>query len=274
MRLLILLLFFQTLSFAQYNLYNINNYSIKQDSLLQPLPTKAMFKSLLIPGWGQYQNKDDIWKTVAFISVEIAGIISSIQLTNKAENIRHDFEKYGDEHWTLERWYNNSRLIFPNNWKNILVGTHKLSLNINGNYYFTDELSNLIEIYRWNDISVIRDRDFYENIGKYDQFVGGWDDKYDNPFDGKGNWYTIQKENVESIILTKNKNYYRDLRHESNQLKHYSRYAVTTIMFNHIISGLDAFIVSNKKNNFPKIRLNYSRINKWGVGGVQITYAW
>ena len=274
MRLLILLLFFQTLSFAQYNLYSINNYSIKQDSLLQPLPTKAMFKSLLIPGWGQYQNKDDIWKTVAFISVEIAGIISSIQLTNKAENIRHDFEKYGDEHWTLERWYNNSRLIFPNNWKNILVGTHKLSLNINGNYYFTDELSNLIEIYRWNDISVIRDRDFYENIGKYDQFVGGWDDKYDNPFDSKGNWYTIQKENVESIILTKNKNYYRDLRHESNQLKHYSRYAVTTIMFNHIISGLDAFIVSNKKNNFPKIRLNYSRINKWGVGGVQITYAW
>ena len=274
MRLLILLLFFQTLSFAQYNLYSINNYSIKQDSLLQPLPTKAMFKSLLIPGWGQYQNKDDIWKTVAFISVEIAGIISSIQLTNKAENIRHDFEKYGDEHWTLERWYNNSRLIFPNNWKNILVGTHKLSLNINGNYYFTDELSNLIEIYRWNDISVIRDRDFYENIGKYDQFVGGWDDKYDNPFDGKGNWYTIQKENVESIILTKNKNYYRELRHESNQLKHYSRYAVTTIMFNHIISGLDAFIVSNKKNNFPKIRLIYSRINKWGVGGVQITYAW
>jgi len=274
LRLLILLLFFQTLSFAQYNLYSINNYSIKQDSLLQPLPTKAMFKSLLIPGWGQYQNKDDIWKTVAFISVEIAGIISSIQLTNKAENIRHDFEKYGDDHWTLERWYNNSRLIFPNNWKNILIGTHKLSLNINGNYYFTDELSNLIEIYRWNDISVIRDRDFYENIGKYDQFVGGWDDKYDNPFDGKGNWYTIQKENVESIILTKNKNYYRDLRHESNQLKHYSRYAVTTIMFNHIISGLDAFIVSNKKNNFPKIRLNYSRINKWGVGGVQITYAW
>ena len=274
MRLLIILLFFQTLSFAQYNLYSINNYSIKQDSLLQPLPTKAMFKSLLIPGWGQSQNKDDIWKTVAFISVEIAGIISSIQLTNKAENIRHDFEEYGDEHWTLERWYNNSRLIFPNNWKNILVGTHKLSLNINGNYYFTDELSNLIEIYRWNDISVIRDRDFYENIGKYDQFVGGWDDKYDNPFDGKGNWYTIQKENVESIILTKNKNYYRDLRHESNQLKHYSRYAVTTIMFNHIISGLDAFIVSNKKNNFPKIRLNYSRINKWGVGGVQITYAW
>mgnify|MGYP001033780051 FL=1 len=274
MRLLIILLFFQTLSFAQYNLYSINNYSIKQDSLLQPLPTKAMFKSLLIPGWGQYQNKDDIWKTVAFISVEIAGIISSIQLTNKAENIRHDFEKYGDDHWTLERWYNNSRLIFPNNWKNILIGTHKLSLNINGNYYFTDELSNLIEIYRWNDISVIRDRDFYENIGKYDQFVGGWDDKYDNPFDGKGNWYTIQKENVESIILTKNKNYYRDLRHESNQLKHYSRYAVTTIMFNHIISGLDAFIVSNKKNNFPKIRLNYSRTNKWGVGGVQITYAW
>jgi len=274
LKFLISLFFIQKLIFGQYDLHNINNYSIKQDSNLLPLPAKAMFKSLLIPGWGQAQNKDKLWKTVAFVSVEVAGLFSSIRFVNKAENIRNNFETFGDEHWTLERWYNNTRLIFPNNWQSILIGTHKLSLNINGKYYFTDELKDLIEIYQWNDISVIRDRDFYENIGKYDQFVGGWDDEYDNPYDDKGNWYTIQKENVESIILTKNKDYYRGLRHDSNILKHYSRYAITSVMFNHIISGLDAFVVSSKKNNFPKIQLNYSAINKWAVGGVQITYAW
>ena len=274
MRFLITLFLLQNLIFAQYNHYDIKNYALKQDSLFLPLPAKAMFKSLLIPGWGQVQNRDHWWKSVLFAGVDVLGIFSSIKLTNEAENIRHDFEQYGDDHWTLERWYNNTRLIFPNSWKNILIGTHKLSLNINGNYYFTDELNDLIETHGGNAISVIRDRDFYENIGKYDQFVGGWDDEYDNPYDSKGNWYTIQKGNVESIILTKNKNYYRDLRYDSNQLKHYSRYAITAIMFNHIISGLDAAIVSNKNNNFPNVHLNYSSINKSGVGGVQITYAW
>ena len=274
MKFLITLFLLQKLIFAQYDHYNIKNYVLKQDSLFLPLPAKAMFKSLLIPGWGQVQNNDYWWKSALFAAVDVLGIFSSIKLTNEAENIRRDFEQYGDDHWTLERWYNNTRLIFPNSWKNILIGTHNLSLNINGNYYFTDELNDLIETHGWNAISVIRDRDFYENIGKYDQFVGGWDDEYDNPYDSKGNWYTIKKGNVESIILTKNKNYYRDLRYDSNQLKHYSRYAITAIMFNHIISGLDAAIISNKNNNFPNVHLNYSSINKSGVGGVQITYAW
>ena len=147
-------------------------------------------------------------------------------------------------------------------------------MNINDNYYYTDQLNDLIKIYDWNNIYVIRDRDFYENIGKYDQFVGGWDDEYDDPFDNKGNWYTQQKGKVESIILTKNKNYYRDLRYDSKQLKLYSRYALTAIMFNHIISALDAAIVSSKMKNFPNMRLNYTSINKSGVGGVQVTYTW
>ena len=74
---------------------------------------------------------------------------------NKAEDIRHDFEQYGDDHWSLERWFNNTKLIFPNNWKNILVGTHKLSLNINDNYYYTDQLNDLInkEIIQVFDLS-------------------------------------------------------------------------------------------------------------------------
>ena len=272
---IVLAIVFQTLSFAQYNLYSINNYSIKQDSLLQPLPTKAMFKSLLIPGWGQYQNKDDIWKTVAFISVEIAGIISSIQLTNKAENIRHDFEKYGDDHWTLERWYNNSRLIFPNNWKNILIGTHKLSLNINGNYYFTDELNDLIETHGWNAISVIRDRDFYENIGKYDQFVGGWSD-------ANTDWYWEEKQledSTEIVIKTPLKANYLDQRFESNKMLDRAKFSITALLFNHVISGLEA-VLTNQKQSREKLNpttietdvsLLYNPYNPGGVGGVALT---
>ena len=275
MRKILLFNILLSIGLAQFNPYDLNNYTVQRDSVSIPLPAKAMFKSLLIPGWGQFHNKDNWWKAIIFAGVETLGIISAVNFENKAESIRRDFEAFGDKHWTLERWYKNTQKIFPDSWYNTIIGTHKLGLKINGNYYFSDKLTDLIKSYTWTEITVIRDRNFYENIGKYDQFVGGWDDVYDDPFDSEGSWYTIKKGNVESIILTEQKNYYRSLRHDSNILKHYSKYSVSAVMFNHLASALEAAYTANKKDkNLPKFGLNYDPLNKWGVGGVQITYAW
>ena len=275
MRKILLFNILLSIGLAQFNPYDLNNYTVQRDSAGIPLPAKAMFKSLLIPGWGQFHNKDNWWKAIIFAGVETLGIISAVNFENKAERIRRDFEAFGDKHWTLERWYKNTQKIFPDSWYNTIIGTHKLGLKINGNYYFSDKLTDLIKSYTWTEITVIRDRNFYENIGKYDQFVGGWDDVYDDPFDSEGSWYTIKKGNVESIILTEQKNHYRSLRHDSNILKHYSKYSVSAVMFNHLASALEAAYTANKKDkNLPKFALNYDPLNKWGVGGVQITYAW
>ena len=275
MRKILLFNIFLSIGLTQFNPYDLNNYTVQRDSVSIPLPAKAMFKSLLIPGWGQLHNKDNWWKAIIFAGVETLGIISAVNFENKAERIRRDFEAFGDKHWTLERWYKNTQKIFPDSWYNTILGTHKLGLKINGNYYYSDKLTDLIKSYTWTEITVIRDRNFYENIGKYDQFVGGWDDVYDDPFDSVGSWYTIKKGNVESIILTEQKNHYRSLRHDSNILKHYSKYSVSAVMFNHLASALEAAYTANKKDkNLPKFGLNYDPLNKWGVGGVQITYAW
>ena len=275
MRKILLFNILLSIGLAQFNPYDLNNYTVQRDSVSIPLPAKAMFKSLLIPGWGQFHNKDNWWKAIIFAGVETLGIISAVNFENKAERIRRDFEAFGDKHWTLERWYKNTQKIFPDSWYNTIIGTHKLGLKINGNYYFSDKLTDLIKSYTWTEITVIRDRNFYENIGKYDQFVGGWDDVYDDPFDSEGSWYTIKKGNVESIILTEQKNHYRSLRHDSNILKHYSKYSVSAVMFNHLASALEAAYTANKKDkNLPKFGLNYDPLSKWGVGGVQITYAW
>ncbi len=266
---------FLTIGFAQFNPYDISNYPIQQDSVGIPAPAKAMFKSFLIPGWGQVQNEDPWWKPVLYAGVETVGLISSINYGWRAEDIRRDFEAYGDDHWALDRWYSNTQKIFPDRWREIIMGTHKLGLKIGSNYYHTDQLAELVNQYSWSEIAVIRNRDFYENIGKYDQFVGGWDDDYDDPFDSVGNWFTVKKGNVESIILTKRKDNYRNLRHQSNLLKHYSRYAVTVVMLNHLTSGLEAAWTANRKaKNLPEFSLNFNPLNKWGVGGVRITYTW
>jgi len=275
MRKTIPFIFCFSIGFGQVSPLGPSNFTIQKDSIELSLPAKAMFKSLILPGWGQIQNSDPWWKPVLFAGVETIGWVSSSRYSGRAESIRRDFEAYGDIHWGLERWYIRTQTIFPDNWNDIIIGTHKLGLKVDGNYYHSDQLSELLKAYSWSDISVIRDRDFYENIGKYDQFVGGWDDEYDDPFDSEGNWWSVKKEDVESIILTKQKDYYRDLRHQSNIWKHYSRYAVSVVMFNHVLSGLDAAWTANKQDkHFPELHLNYDPLNKWGVGGVGITFTW
>lgn len=269
------LIFLLSKGLAQFDPYNFVNYPFQGDSVAMPIATKAMFKSLIIPGWGQIQNKDPWWMPAIFACIESIGLVSSINYENRAEDIRREFESFGDDHWTIKLWYFNTKRIFPDRWEKIIIGTHKLDFRVNGDYYHSDELTDLVKRYSWEEISVLRDRDFYENIGKYDQFVGGWDDPYDDPFDSDGNWYSVKKGNVESVILTKQKEYYREQRHQSNLLKHYSRYAVTIVMFNHLASGLEAAWTANKKSkNLPDFSLNYNPLNKWGVGGVRITYAW
>lgn len=241
---------------------------------------KSMLLSLVLPGAGQLYNLAPIWKPALFLSVEILGIASAIKWKQSGDNVRRKFESFADEHWGLELWYLQTKNIWPDRWKEILEGTHKLTLIINGNYKSSDELVSLVKDYNLQDIRVVRDRDFYENIGKYDQFVGGWDDKYDDPFDTEGNWYTIKKGTTnETIILTSQKDYYRGLRHDSNRYKSQVRYAVTGLMYNHVLSALEAFLdaknrtgrsgrISYQLNLFPDPL--FSR----GVGGVRITFQW
>ena len=274
MKQILLNLFLISSLLSQYNAYDLNHYDYSRDSLETELST-SMLKSFIIPGWGQLSNKDPLWKPFIFFGIEVLTIGSAIHYTKTSEIIRNDFENYADDHWRLNLWYDNTKIIFPDRWNEIIIGTHKIGLQIDGKYYFSDNLESLVQQYDWSQIFVVRDRDFYENIGKYDQFVGGWDDEYDNPFDGVGNWYTQKKGSVESVILTKRKNYYRNLRNDSNRYSNYARYAVSAIMLNHLISGLETVLNSNKGNSFNK---NYSfALNPYvyvNEGGVQLVFRW
>ena len=259
--------------YSQFDVYNLKNYNYMQDSLR--INTSAPIKSFIIPGWGQLAKKDPLWKPILFFGIESMAIGSNIYFTEKSDNFKVDFENYADLHWDLERWFENTKIIFPSNWRDIIIGTHKLGLKINGNYFNTNALEALSKKHSWSDIQVVRDRDFYENIGKYDQFVGGWSDDFDNPFDTEGNWFSEKKGDVESVILTKKKNFYRDMRYESNKNYYYARYALSVMMLNHILSGLDALVSSNKKkikkNKFSMEFLPYSTSYE---GGVLFNISW
>ncbi len=260
--------------------WGMKNIDVIQKDSVKTKEKKAVLYSLAIPGAGQWIKGDPWWKSALFLTIETLGIYGTIKWDKSSEDIRRKFEMFADEHWELETWYKQTQKIFPENWDKVLIGTHKLTVLIDGNYYYSDQILNLAKDYSWRDMQVIRDRDFYENIGKYDQFVGGWDDPYDNPFDDLGNWYTIKKGNSdEEIILTKQKDIYREWRHDSNTDKKWARYAITAVLFNHVVSALEAnwsqHNSSSKLSEFSiRIDVNRNSLNSMGAGGVRMVFEW
>jgi len=123
-----------------------------------------------------------------------------------------------------------------------------------------------------DSISVIKDRDYYENIGKYDQFVAGWDGILED--------YIIQFKDVgdttEIIISSPLKNDYLNQREDSNEYLNMATYSVSAVMFNHIFSAFEAVwsSTSQSRNNETietSAKLIYNKYADYGIGGISFS---
>ena len=259
---------------------------IKDSVTLVNYPAKPMLYSLILPGLGQYKNGDPLWKSAIFIGVEAASIVGMLQWNKQAEDIRKQYELFGDNHWSIINWVENTLLnpvtglIQYEDFK--LDGTHKLELHLSGSlaeafgeFVSSDSLVTHPEWIYSDELSIFQDQHFYENIGKYDQFVGGWDDAFE--------WYIVEKtveDTIEIILMTPNKNDYNNERDKSNQYLKLANYAVTAIMFNHVISGIEAVLTNQRKarskaeQSKTDVGLYYDPRNKYGIGGISVSYKW
>jgi hypothetical protein len=263
---------------------------VDQDDSLVVYPARPMLYSLIFPGVGQWYNKSPAWKIGLFAGIEAASIFSSLQWRKKAEDIRLKYEIFADHNWDLETWVSNTLNTPLGNYADVHInGTHKLILVLSGslaeqygNYVSSDSLENNAHWVYTGEVNVLRDRDFYENIGKYDQFVGGWTDCY-----GPENnqlWFEVEKDvgdSTEIIISTLNKEDYVGQRARSNVYLNMAKYAVSAVMFNHVISALEA-VWSTQIRNRPKkeqkvqtnVGLLYDQHAKYGVGGIAVSLHW
>ena len=308
----LLIIFTVTSYLSANNLYNLDSrfhpvlstsfFFLDQDSLpaatemaesedsLVVYTARPMLYSLILPGAGQWYNKSPAWKIGLFAGIEAASIFSGLQWKKKAEDIRLQYEIFADQNWDLETWVFNTLNTPIGNYADVHInGTHKLTLVLSGslavqygNYVSSDSLENNAHWVYTNEVSVLRDRDFYENIGKYDQFVGGWIDCY-----GLANnqlWFEVEKDvgdSTEIIISTPNKENYVNQRGRSNDYLNMAKYAVSAVMFNHVISALEAVWSTQIRNRTKKERkvqtnvgLLYNQHAKYGVGGIAVSLHW
>jgi len=123
-------------------------------------PRKAMFMSLVIPGWGQFYARSKI-KGVAFIAAEVGLFGMREYFNNRGDDWDSKVRSFVDANFSdssYEAW-----------WSAVRPDT---STNISG-----IDTSILNEHYRyWQDEKETRTQQYYEMVHKYQQFVQGWKD--------------------------------------------------------------------------------------------------
>ncbi|MBT3229844.1 MAG: hypothetical protein HOD43_11255 [Candidatus Marinimicrobia bacterium] len=165
---------------------------------------KNFVKSLIIPGWGQWENGNKT-RGILYLTAELAGIYGYQSNYSAGADKEVEFKLFGDEYWSYDRWSstNTGETACGGN-----LRTHQMPTFTDGN----------------NIEQPIKDHHFYENISKYPEFVCGWDDI----------------AQVDDDDLTPHKLTYVEMRTHSNELYRNAQLAGTLIMVNHLISAFDA----------------------------------
>lgn len=181
----------------------------------KPLPkaVKVNFmKSLILPGWGQYADAN-YKRAATFALIEVATIAGHFYYIHQENQATTDFENFADDHWIFENWVITEQVVGNKKYHCGFEQTHKMDYEYVDGIYYPD-----------------KDRHYYENIGKYNEFICGWDD------------YDRNNPDSTSVgeLLTAHKYTYSLMRRTANDYGKKATYAVTIIMFNHLISAFEA----------------------------------
>jgi len=157
--------------------------------------------SLLLPGAGQaYEGR---WKSaLIFLGVEAASWTGWYIWREEGKDKEREYKNFADEHWSLDRfqaWRDNYRARYDTTW-----WTHVLPKE--------------------------KDQEYYEMIGKYDQFAAGWEDY-------PKEWLDDPPEDNQKYEGTMRERY-EDMRDESNRYLKRAGYMMGLVLVNRVISAI------------------------------------
>lgn len=239
-------------------------------------PARGMILSLAVPGAGEWYAGAKR-KAFFFFGLEVAAWLSWRSFSDRGEAIERKYEEFVDEHWDLYDWWLRTPWLTSTYGDVVCKGTHHINLFLPGQ---TSTISSDSLCGDWiDDVEVVKDHEFYENVGKYDQFVAGWSDLLGS--DGSNGWWENEKsvgDSIEIIVMTDRKNNYINQRAQANDAYRMATYTVTAVMFNHVLSAFDAFIETRRRKlgteSKTAVGLTYSPFTRSGVGGIYFGIRW
>jgi hypothetical protein len=202
-------------------------------------PYLAGLFSLVLPGAGQFYA-DHYLEAGIFAVIEGALITTAVVYNNKANTQTNNFENYADKNWSVVKYAE---------WLAKFAGAdiNKIVVSDNTNLPPWERI-NWVQLHAAeigsHELPIHGTQQYYELIGKYDQYSPGWDD-----YNSTNSDYTQRSPNFLSYAV---------MRGKANSLYTSSNTAVIGIFVNHVLSVIDAvWDVSRYNNQFAlRFRLN------------------
>ncbi|MEI7812227.1 MAG: hypothetical protein WCJ01_07355 [Ignavibacteria bacterium] len=220
-------------------------------------PLLAGVLSAILPGAGEFYSGSYI-KAAVFLAVEASAIVAAISYNKQGDNATTEFQVYADEHWSVVRyteWLNKftTELGAP--------GVSPVAINNNTNLkpwerVNLSDLNNLeqkIPVFS-HHLEHHGYQQYYELIGKYNQFSHGWDYWQGVP---ETEVYMTnvpqQMQDYSEMFLKPDKTYYK-----------YAARAVTVILVNHLLSAIDAVWTAGSYNKNLNIGMKVNQTSLFG----------
>lgn len=175
-------------------------------------PGLSFMSSAVIPGAGQYYN-GSLKKAVGFLIAEIGLLWGYSILQENANDKVDEYEIFADENWNYDAWIASGDTM----------GGHNI---------FTNP----------NTLAPVKSNEYYENIGKYDQFNTGWVDVVPDKDD------------------TEKRQKYRNIQQDANNLFSLATTIASTVILNHIISAAEAVYTAKKLNDAASMTISLKAI--------------
>ncbi len=194
--------------------------------------------SLLVPGSGEFYAQS-YWKAAIFFAVEVAAWALAYTYDKKGDNQTDYFQDFANGHWNVNRYaqwtLDNATTINPNMTPEELAPyTDKnTGVIVNGtvNWGKLNELERDLGNWYSHTLPAYGEQQYYELIGKYEQFYQGWDDaNYNLP-----GYYLVAKANLSQEFL-----WYSGERGKANDYYTKASTFVAVAIVNHVISAIDA----------------------------------
>jgi len=211
---------------------------------------KAFFLSLLLPGLGEAYVGSK--RSIIFFGIEALAIWTYFSNTNKGNDLENDYERFADTFWHYYDDKNSKGETLNYNYWNWLKHEYSIPNDIGPGDYtkidaYIEEKTKAGGFSSVHSLPSTKSQQYYEMIGKYDQFVYGWEDiESNNPYgespalqneDGTPNFnYDANTGNIKSPMRKK----YMGIRGDSNDKLKAGQRGIYIMLIDRVISAIDA----------------------------------
>lgn len=231
------------------------NVAFSKESTWQParrksVPKAALFSAVL-PGSGEFYTGSYI-RGFAFLVIEAAALSGHFYYQNRGNDLEDAFRRYADTNWVENDYWN---------WMSMVSGIDRADLNALREY----ERQNFSHFLPEN-----KNQQYYENIGKYNQFVAGWVD-----FDYRT--YSLDSYLSGPDPDSPLREDYTLQRRDANDNFQKATNLVTLVIFNHVLSMFDAALTAkgfNKRQLQGRLRIQGKVFDQDVVPALNLGISW